>query len=748
VAESKPNPSPFIDKSTAYEAYTESLRWFTPYFQPIDELERIARNRPSDRIGKELPRITDGTMAAIVQEQPKRIIQQVATGKVECESYPIHATIADITHRKIIIPSYCRMGDALQKQWNMLGKSMTYGRSTSYTFFTETNGNLHVDFIIPYVKDVLTEKGKVFAPDSNISFMRAWYQKRDITAIINREKWLEDHIKGYKTPWDLEALASFAEAGSSAKPADLQTAAEKEKGGDAGGYEMIHAFQKGIGAEFYSFAPRHKDGQALRSKVNKDPRGFIPLDHLYCNIDLSNPLGRGQVELSGGIQNLIDQQMQMFQFMSTLEMGPPLQVYGKVKKNTIKFRPNAIWDMGTDPTNKVIPYEVNNQAMANFPNNYGLLKSQIFNLNSSQDHSISAESGNVAQSKTQAGVNAAEARLGVSDNYLRKQFEAWFGCQSETAVNVQFAEITQDDKVTLTADELEEIVKMPGIDKYLDGKTLTIPYKEVKDYVFKFYTDASSSEVKEDAENKDKLIEIYGMMQTDPDPEVQAARKKVLKLAIDEIGAEGTDGLFPSLDKTEAGQQQMQMTMQNMMPQIQQMVQQMIEQSQAQKPQPDPMIELIKALGIKLADFPETGRQKVFDILGAGAGEQSPADHQQTLEIFKALGEAHNQLASQDQARQQAQQQSAAQPATNEPSANTNGPATNTNAGSAASDGTQQPPALTDALTPDEQHLAVELTHRGFNEQDIEQAIVMLRQHTPLDRIIQILGSKYAAANR
>lgn len=751
MAESKPNPTPFIDKETAIDGYDESRKWLRVYFDPCDELERIARNKPSSRIDPSLPRITDGTMAAIVQEDPKRIIQQVATGKVECKDYPQFAAIADIIHRTKIIPCYNRMGDALQKDWNMLGKAQTYGRSTSYTFFTNTNGELHTDFIIPYVKDVLTEKGKVFAPDSNIQFLRSWYQKRDLQAIIDREKSFGTKLKDYKSDWDLQALADFIEGGASSKPADLQTPAEKEKGGDAGGYEVIHAFQKGIGAEFYSFAPR-MDGKGqnkiLRTKVNSDPRGFIPLDHLYCNIDLSNPLGRGVIELSGGVQNLIDQQMQMFQFLSTLMMGPPLQVYGKVKKSTLKFRPNAIWDMGDNPNNKVLPYEVNNNAIANFPTNYGLLKSQIFNLNSSQDHSVSSESGNVSQSKTQAGVNAAEARLGVSDNYLRKQFEAWFGSQAETSVNIYFAEMTGKATLKLDPDDLKELSKTEAA-QFIDQQgVLTIPYKEISDVAFHFYVDASSSEIKEDAENKDKLIEIYGLMQTDPDPEVQAARKKVLKLAIDEIGAEGTDDLFPSLDQSQEGQQQMQMTMQNMMPQIQQMVQQMIEQSQAQKPQPDPMIELIKALGIKLADFPEAGRQKVFDILGSGFGEQSPADHQQALETFKALGEAHNQLASQDQARQQAQfqQQQAAQPATNQPPTNTNGPATNTDAGSAASDITQSP-ALTDALTPDEQHLVEELTHRGFNEQDIEQAIVMLRKGASIEQIVQVLGGKYAQNN-
>jgi hypothetical protein len=633
-----PNPSPFITADTAFDAYDESRRWLRPYFDPLDEFERIARNRPSTKIDPSLPKITDGTMAAIVQEQPKRIIQQIATGLVNCDEYPEYAMIADLVHSKKLIPMYNRMGDALQKHWNMLGKAMTYGRSTSYTFFTSTNGVLHTDFNIPYAKDILTEKGKVFAPDSNIRFMRSWYQGRDIDAIILKEKALEANIKGYKSDWDLPGLAAFKAGGASAKPADLQTPAEKEKGGDSGGFEVIHAFQKGVKAEFYSFAPRMyetKDSShngMLRTKTNADPRGFIPLDDLYCNIDLSNPMGRGQIELSGGVQNLIDQQMQMFQFMMTMMMGPPLQVWGSVKKSTLKFRPNSVWDMGSVATNKVEPYAVNNEAISNFPNNYGLLKSQILNLNSSQDNSISAEAGNPSQSKTQAGVQQQAARLGVSDNYLRKQFEAWFSGQAETSINVYFAEMTGKPTMKLEGEELKEIMKTPA-KKYVDKNgVLTIPYKEITNTTFKFTVDASSSEVKEDADNADKLAQALALIQKSEDPTIRAAEVKVTKLLLDEIGAEGTDDLFP--DDTKLGPDGQPMPQPGAQPAIDpqaivQLVQQTVQQAvQANKQAPKPLGE---SIAWKPGDLTANERAQALAQVGVQADPTgAPTPNQQT----------------------------------------------------------------------------------------------------------------------
>lgn len=729
----KPNPTPFISADTAYEAYNETRKWMRPYFEPLDEFERIARNRPSPKIPANMPKITDGTMAAIVQEQPKRIIQQIATGQVECDDYPEYAKIADLVHTRTLIPNYNRMGDALQKHWNMLGKAMTYGRATSYTFFTSTNGILHTDFNIPYAKDVYSEKGKVFAADSNVRFMRSWYQKHDLTAIIEKEQRMEKAIKGYKSDWDIPELIAFREAGPSAKPADQQTPAEREKGGDVGGYEVIHAFQRGNAANFYSFAPKMQDGKGqnknkgmLRTKKNKDPRGLMPLDDLYCNIDLSNPMGRGQVELSGGVQNLIDQQMQMFQFMMTMMMGPPLQVWGNVNKASLKFLPNSIWDMGSMATNKVEAYSINNEGINNFPNNYGLLKSQILNLNSSQDNSISAESGNPQQSKTQAGVQQQAARLGVSDNYLRKQFEAWFSRQSETSINVHFAEMTGKPTMRLEGEELKEVLKTPAA-KFVDKQgILTIPYKEISEVAFKFNVDASSSEVKEDADNADKLAQALEIIQKSQDQTVRQAEVKVTKLLLDQIGAEGTDDLFPQLDQKDANgmpiegqpaQPDPNAILQQIAPAIQEMVQQGIQQAMNSQDN-----------AVKVQQNELKGREIDLKERQFQADTILKADKQAHDTNLAVANHAQGVVSAEQQAQQQqqqAEQQAAAQSQPQQPE--------------------QQPQSLSDqSLDPEEQKIVHSLFQRGFNEHDIEQAIMMLRQGMTLQQIIQTLGAKYA----
>ena len=314
----------FLDESDLVKQFEDTKNYMKPFFQPLDEFERLARNRPHPSIDPQLPKVTDGTLAAIVQEQPKRVLQQVPTGKVESSLDDTYAELANYVLTEVLLPNSSAQGDVLQKSWNMVGKALTYGVQPSYTFFTNTGDRMHTDFILPYIKDVFPERGKVFAPDSNYTFMRAWYTKSDIQGIIEKEEKLIKKDKTYKPEWDIKKLKDLKESGSKvSKDSDSLTPAEKEKAVEFEGIEIVHAFQKGIGAKFYSFAPALKEDSngIVRTWVNPDPRGKMPIDWLYCNIDLSNPLGRGAVELSGGVQNLIDNQMVMFQFMSIDDDG-------------------------------------------------------------------------------------------------------------------------------------------------------------------------------------------------------------------------------------------------------------------------------------------------------------------------------------------------------------------------------------------------------------------------------------------
>lgn len=116
--------------------------------------------------------------------------------------------------------------------------------------------------------------------------------------------------------------------------------------------------------------------------------------------------------------------------------------------------------MGVGDQNDVEAVNINTTALTNFSNTYGLLKSQILNLNNFQDTSISAEVGNPGFSKTSKGVDAMSQRLGVSDNFLLQQFEAWYSDVAESAINIHMNEKSGVEELELDddlADKIKEI---------------------------------------------------------------------------------------------------------------------------------------------------------------------------------------------------------------------------------------------------------------------------------------------------
>lgn len=425
----------YLTRDNFKQLWDQSKTFMSPLQTPLAEYERIARNRPYPGINPAYPKNTDGTMAAIIQEAPKRIIQQVPSGKVETDKGDAYDIIADWYLREQIIPNANSQGDVLQKSWGNTSKALTNGSSYTMTFF---NGK-HADFKIIYIKDIYLEPGKVTFYDSNYVFIRAWYQPSDIDDIINREEGLRRSAKErgekYTPEWDLKALKRCKDW-LTQKETGEQNSAERERNIRSEGIEIIHGYQDGVSAEFLSYAPGPE--AFVKAVRNDDPRGVKNVQVEYCDIDFENPLGRGLVERSGGTQNVIDSMLQSYQYNRALMLAPPLVKRGDWNKSQAKLQPNAVIDLGTNPANSLESLKLDTTALNNFSNDYGLFKSQIIALNNNGDTSISSEVGNPGFSKTSAGVQAQQLKLGISDNYMRKQHEAWLADVFESLLNIEF----------------------------------------------------------------------------------------------------------------------------------------------------------------------------------------------------------------------------------------------------------------------------------------------------------------------
>lgn len=547
---------------------------------PLDEFSRIARNKPHPGIDKNLPKVTDGTTSSIVQKTPRRIIQQLPTGRVVSDTNDWLTIVASFIYTNRILLNANMQFSLFEKCIQMVKGGLQNGSKTSYTPFVMRGNYIGTDLKVIGDKDIFFEPGKLSDTDSNFMFLRSWWQPKDIEAELHKQKQLkkmaDERGEKFRSDWDLKALEALKDEVTQ-KPDDALTEAEKKQNsGDKGGIELVTAFQRGGGGKFFTLSPKTRD--VVKTKVNKDPRGEHPLDTMYMDTDGYNPLGYGIVEQLAALQNLMDTEMQMYQFERALMLAPPTIKRGNWNKAQAKLVPNAIVDLGSSPDNSWEVLRRDTSALNNFAANYGLMKSQLLELASSPSATISAESGNPNFSKTSAGVDMQQANVSVDDNHIRKKFESWFERWSETAINLYFAERSGVEELQL---DDETAMKLRKLDPALvsEDNKVTIDYDTATE-ALKFEVDASTSNMKNDAQQLEALDGLVARLEKSPILQQVIPPKKIIgawNAIVAASGVENPEELSVSDEELDEQEQQQQA--------------QMAAEPQMQQPMPEAPVE-------------------------------------------------------------------------------------------------------------------------------------------------------------
>lgn len=771
----------FLDKDNIFTRYKAAKKYTDALTIPFPEFERIARNRPFEGIDPNYPNTTDGTTASIIRKTPRRVIQQLPTGQVVTDDEGWLGVVADfiLTHK--LLPYANEEYDLIQKCWSAVEGGLTFGSCYTYTPFLNHDGYFCPDITLIYWGDIAVQPGKKSLYACNYFFMRSWWQKEDIDALIDKETKLAASAKKrgekYESTWDLEALREI-KGSTSTKDQQARTPMEDERAVDATGIELVTGFQKGVEAEFITFAS--KGNKVVRTEINKDPRGKFPVDALYGDIDGSNPLGRGIVELVGGLQNLIDSDMQMYQYNRALMLAPPLIKYGNFNKNKVQFVPNAVIDVGNDPAAKVVPLSVDTSAVINYPQLYGLQKSQLLNLVNSPDTSISSEVGNPSFSKTSAGVQQQQATVSVDDNYVRKMFESWFEHWCETAINLYFAKRSGVEELQLDKQTAMRLREMSGFDESLlspDNK-IRIDY-DTATPALKFRVNPSTSTVKDQAAQVQDATQLLDLVMKYPmlnvsyggpiDTEVLARR------IVSNSGIEDPEQVAP--EPTEAQKQSKEQQKNTVSPFSPMFDKPSIRMNFPDLP-PAAQVQVLANAGVHVtledilagpvADVNMRGVFNPFNdpnalLPGMSQAAQGP-NGQQTVQPTQPAGQAAGQSMGAPQGmptaanplqqdginlspqeiqrlmqdpRFAAAQQQAQSPAA--PVQPMEAPDQET--------GETNEPTEPQQMTPEDMQIIAQLKHLGFPDSIIHEAMTMLAQGVPAEHVIQALAAHKGAVN-
>lgn len=556
----------YIEPENLKQEYEQAKNKMAGFFKGFSEFERIANAEPKN-VKEGNPDVTDATTASFIETRPKAIVQKNPTGKVVLDDKsPELSELLNEVVDNVISPNATTGGSVKTKCLSVVRNMLIYGSQPALVFIRNEDNYFGADFTIVDIQDVYLEPGKTNAKDCNYIFLNTWYTKSDIKNIIYNEKELAKD-KDYKTTWNLKKLEELQEK-TTAKDTDISITETEQ----AEFIKLVCVFQRGVDNVFYTFDP--DTGEIVREWRNIDPSGKIPIIYAYYDPDGKNPLGLSAIRLTRRLQDMLDIHHQNYQFQVGLKSAPPTKIRGNVNTESIVYEPYAVWDLGSDPNADAAVVQTDNTLINTFPTVQGILKSNILNITNNGDTSISAEVGNPGFSKTPAGVNAQQDRINIADNYLRGQFEEWFGEILETMLNLHIAAHYQaeiDQVVPLSQRFIETKRK---IDPEFRLTKETIKYSDLKDLLVKFKVDASSSKLDNDHEQLETLKDllqirlesgdqmekylkiaplVYQIVKRSGVPDAEEIAPKVSEE--DETSAESIDGSTPMINPLQPQEQ-------------------------------------------------------------------------------------------------------------------------------------------------------------------------------------------------
>lgn len=537
----------YLEASELKTAYQEAERWTKDWQKPFNEYERIAGNRISKELSKNMPRVNDGSLAASLLETPMQVLPMMQSGKftpmIRKESWLTE--IANIIWKTRIVPNANTQAAFFDKEQIALYRALKYGAQPRYNFFVSNENYTGSDWSLPYIKNLKLEPGKYSVDDCDYVFLDIYFTKLQLKKIIDNQKQETKRINSENkaeevaaqaegrtpnlqtadTTWNIKNVQKLVDMAKSSKEIEEQNINEREKNVNAAGAKTTIIFNRGIGANFRMFSKHLADSEYLREWDNPDPTGDLPITMQYCYETLESPYGIGRVELAGPTQNVLDYMTQAHVLATQLGLQPPKKITGStdnLKLDTIVSAPDAIWQVGNSQVEVV---ETTSHVYSQFPANYGLYKTQLQTLQGRTDASISAASGNPDFSKTPAGVKVQEARTNTQDNYLRNKADTASAKMTTKMMNVHMAQMQGADILSIAEEDLARLTKAGYFDDNPDTdapsvKEIKVLYDEIKD-TFKFEFDPRPEA--DDAE-KARWIEILDIVSSNPNiiPMLQA----------------------------------------------------------------------------------------------------------------------------------------------------------------------------------------------------------------------------------
>ena len=411
------------NQNDVFKLLTTSKSFMEEHTSSFDENERLKEGRPKTSIPLSYPRVTDKTLMKKINDGPKRVFQKLPEFTVDTGADKFTDICVEYILNKECIAGIDEGYSWYQKLINAARDANAFGVCAVYSPFELVNGSYRIGFVPVYWGDLFLEAYTTNVNVANYVFIRQWKTKADMQDILDNTD--EDVDDG----WDRILVKQLVDANAT-------TPQDKNKSGASSDLFELYTYMSKD--EFITFSITNGD-KILRQKDNKSKRRRVV--GLYYDFDGVNPLGRSMVDIGGDLQNLIDSDMQAYQFNRALALQPPIFVNGDVDGGDGIYMPNNVMVVD-EPTTAVHPVIIDTTAIAEYPNLYALQKSQLNALiPDADDTTIPSEAtGGVSSSKTPTGIKQNQQTQSISDNFAFKNGEAFLSTWSENGLNIYMGE--------------------------------------------------------------------------------------------------------------------------------------------------------------------------------------------------------------------------------------------------------------------------------------------------------------------
>lgn len=516
----------FLNEDELGDALVSAVENARQWFKPFAEYERIAANLVNPNLPSHYGQVTDGTLPALMAETPMRVWGQLQTGRVvamptdgaDFEEWK--TAIVDVYHANKIIPNANTQAPYFTKHRVALHKALTYGSQPAYAFPISTPHYSGSDFLLPQIRDVKLEPGKVSDRDSDYIWFDQHYTKLQLRSIIEAAEKADRHagwnINELKKIYDSNA---FTTRDTDDVPSTLAGKTDYSKT-----VTLSTCFHRGYEAPFYTVFRDKSDSSTsaiVRRQTNSNVTGDIPINFLYNQQDLVNPYGVSQVELAGPMQNLLDTFVAAHAYATQMALEPPIQVKGSLDDSDLDidsliYSPAQIWYTGD---NEVVPVSMTTRAYDQFANTVSMYKTAVMNQQGTTDASTpGGSSGDARFSKTPAGVKMQQERTNAKDNFLRQNTDEFVAALSKNLINIAIQNTDGQDIIKISEEQKEKLLSA-GVEIPENDMHIIAEFKELQRGEFEFEVDAGSSKLDDDDAAKERIKDTFDTIMQVPNIE-------------------------------------------------------------------------------------------------------------------------------------------------------------------------------------------------------------------------------------